>query len=127
MRLIYIISISFFIFNISWSQSSEKIFTISSDDQSFKVYESNASYYSLSCQKKPCLAKSVKIPKSIAKKINSQINFSNPGDKICELIGGKTFVARFPNRDEQSFCLFTDKSIVDCGTLYLKIKGENFK
>lgn len=115
MRLIFIVSISLIAIPLF---GSELIIKLISDGRQFLAYETKGSYYSESCLKKRCLANEFRIPTELARQINSQINFSNPGDKICLGIDGTPFVARFENRDEQSFCLFKDKSFVDCGTLY---------
>lgn len=42
----------------------------------------------------------------------------NPSNVLCEKLGGSVLIARLPSGSEATFCRASDKSIVDCNSLY---------
>ncbi len=111
------------------SFATEEIWKMGDAFLSFERSETDKSLYSTNCKVKKCQALDA-LKKVSMKKINSDdlLGGKNPGAVICHKIDkARVVILKDLDGNENSFCLFEDKSMVSSSTLYREAKVNDEK
>ncbi|MCS6838599.1 MAG: DUF333 domain-containing protein [Bdellovibrionaceae bacterium] len=112
---------------LALAETSKEDESITTDkNEVFTIYKTHdGSFYSSGCKEGLCQAKTqISVPTEFAKKLIRPPYHVNPGNEICQKIGGKSFKGYFKNHNEQTFCQFPDGSFVDTGTVFKLIRDQ---
>jgi len=132
---IWVIKFLIFSFFLVFRVEAQELVSFKVNDQSvvFYDYQDDRITISKNCVKKkkiqPCMA--YKALQAASFQTLAEEKFqggANPGAVICKALKGKVVIGEDKKANENSFCLFEDKSIIDNGSLsYYATQNDNVK